>query len=191
MSGVRTVLIDNLDPFAGSLVRLLAAAGADVVVKRGDAVTLPELARLQPRLVVISSGPGTPATATVSVGAVRQFAGVVQVLGLGLGMLCIAEALGGRTAALKVPLWGKARQVSHDGTGLLRGLPSPLAVGCYHAIGVRELPGALLANASSADGEIMALRHPAWPLAGVQFHPGSFLTEHGDEVLRHAVDGRF
>jgi anthranilate synthase/aminodeoxychorismate synthase-like glutamine amidotransferase len=189
VSGVRTVLIDNLDSFTGNVHHHLVEAGASVIVRRADQTTLAELAALKPKLVVISPGPGHPAAATLSVGAVRQFAGVVPVFGICLGMQCIALALGGRVGAAPQPVHGKTSAVTHDGAGVLRGLPSPLQVARYHSLCITELPRSLVAHAWTDDGVLMALRHPAWPLAGVQFHPDSFLTTQGLEVLRNAVAG--
>lgn len=191
MTGVRTVLIDNLDSFTGNVLHHLVACGAEVIVRRADQTTLPELVALNPKLVVISPGPGHPGQAALSVGAVRQFAGIVPVLGICLGMQCIAVALGGQVAPAPQPVHGKTAEISHDGRGVFTGLPSPLTVARYHSLCVTELPYPLEAHAWTTDKVVMALRHPGWALAGVQFHPDSFMTPLGLEVLRNAVAGRF
>lgn len=185
----RAVLLDNFDSFTWNVAHVLAEAGAEVLVRRADEVDLPGLRALRPDLLVISPGPGHPADATLSLEAVRALAGVVPLFGVCLGMQVMALAFGGAVGPAGEPVHGKVSTLVHDGRGLFRGLPSPLSVGRYHSLCVQRVPGDLEVQACTPEGTVMALRHPRFPLAGVQFHPDSFLTVHGREMMAHALRG--
>jgi anthranilate synthase component 2 len=186
------LLIDNYDSFTHNLARYMRELGRDVAVLRNDAVTLGEIEALAPSHIVISPGPCTPERAGISLEVVRRFAGWRPMLGVCLGHQCIGQAFGGRVQRAARVMHGKTSAVSHGGTGLFAGLPSPFRVTRYHSLLVdREtLPGTLEVTALSDDGVIMGLAHRSLPVAGVQFHPEAVLTEHGHRLLANFLDGR-
>jgi anthranilate synthase component 2 len=188
---VRLLLVDNYDSFTWNLAQLFAGLGAEVVVRRNDEVSLREIEAMVPRWICVSPGPRDPAHAGVSRAVVARFGRRgVPLLGVCLGMEAINEVFGGRTVRAPVPVHGKRAAVRHDGEGLFAGVPSPFPAARYHSLCVRLRPGPLEPCAWSEDGVVMALRHPALPLAGVQFHPESFLTEHGLRLLKNFLDGK-
>lgn len=190
MHSPRILLIDNFDSFTWNVLHGLVEAGGDVTVRRADALDLGAVASFQPDLIAISPGPGRPEDATLSLAVVRQFGARTPILGICLGMQALAVAFGGRVGRAPEPVHGKVSNVLHAGTGLFEGLPSPLPVGRYHSLCVTEVPPMLDVTARTEEGLVMGLRHRELPLAGVQFHPDSFLTPQGRELLAHAVHGR-
>ncbi|MEO7379001.1 MAG: aminodeoxychorismate/anthranilate synthase component II [Sphingomicrobium sp.] len=185
-AGPRLLMIDNVDSFTFMLVDYLRGAGALVDVVRNDQVSVAEALAVDG--VVISPGPGRPeeAGATLAVVAACIAAGT-PLLGVCLGHQAIALACGASIERV-APVHGKAAPVRHDGTGLFAGIPSPFAATRYHSLAVRDAPPALLANAWSADGTIMGLRHRDAPAHGVQFHPESIASERGADILRAFVE---
>ncbi len=176
--GIRTALVDNMDSFTQNVRHLFQVAGAEVTVFRSDQATLRDIEAHKPRLVLISPGPGSPQDADLSRRIIRRFAGVVPIFGICLGMQCLALEYGAGIVKA-VPCHGKTDRVRHDGSGVFRGLDNPLAVGRYHSLRVASCPDGFVVNAETADGIPMAIRHRELPLAGVQFHPESFLTQQG------------
>jgi anthranilate synthase component 2 len=179
------VLIDNYDSFTWNLAHLLETAGARVEVVRNDEVTAAEVIAAAPAGVVISPGPCAPAEAGISIATVSACAAAgVPLLGICLGHQAIGAAFGASIIAAPRPVHGQAFPVEHDGTGVLRGLPSPFQATRYHSLIVDEatLPASLLVTART-DGLPMALRHRALPVEGVQFHPESILTTHGAQIM--------
>jgi len=187
---LRVLLLDNYDSFTWNLVQPLAAAGAECLVYRSDRVTCREVAQLKPDRIVISPGPFGPDRTGVCADVVREFGPHVPVLGVCLGMQVIAAVAGAEIRESGEPVHGKSRQVRHDGAGVLRGLPDPLTVGLYHSLIVvpDKLPGAVQVTARAEDGTIMACRLAEQPTEGVLFHPESFLTQHGDRLLRNFIE---
>jgi anthranilate synthase/aminodeoxychorismate synthase-like glutamine amidotransferase len=181
--------VDNYDSFTYNLVSMMGALEPDLRVVRNDQLTVPEAVALNPSGVVISPGPGRPSDAGISVGLVRALAPEVPMLGVCLGHQAIAEAFGGRVGRARQPVHGKASPVVHDGTGVLTGLPSPFLAGRYHSLEAHAegLPECLLVQGTTAEGEVMALRHRDYPCHGVQFHPESILTPEGSLLLRNFV----
>jgi len=189
--GMRVLLLDNLDSFTHNVRHGLVEAGGDVIVRRKDQVSLSEIEREAPDLLVISPGPGRPEDAKLSLEAIRAFVGRIPILGVCLGHQCLAVAFGGAVGRAPEPVHGKVSRIHHSGRGLFDGLPDPLEVGRYHSLAVTRLPECLEGTAWAEDGTLMALRHRSLPIAGVQFHPDSFLTPQGTQIFRHALAGRF
>jgi len=187
------LLIDNYDSFTYNLYQYLCELGADVLVRRNDEVTIEEIERLQPERIVISPGPGDPDDAGVSVDVIRRFGPSLPLLGVCLGHQCIGAAFGGRVVHADTLMHGKSSLVYHDGRGVLAGLPSPFEAIRYHSLVVDRpsLPGCLDVTAQTATGTIMGLKHRAYPIHGVQFHPESIMTVVGKDLLRNFLsDGR-
>ena len=187
----RVFLLDNFDSFTYNIAHGLAAAGATVEVRRADAVDLEALDAQPPDLLVLSPGPGAPQDAHVALAAIRRFAGRVPIFGVCLGMQCLAVAYGGRVAPGDEPVHGRTSRILHDGRGLFQGLPSPIRAARYHSLCVQDTPDCLEITARTEDGIPMALRHRGLRLAGVQFHPDSFLTDDGPAILEHVLSGDF
>jgi anthranilate synthase component II len=186
------LLIDNYDSFTYNLYQYLAELGAQVVVRRNDELTPDEAEALAPDRLVISPGPCTPREAGVSSALIERLGPRVPTLGVCLGHQCIGEAFGGRVVRAPVPVHGKPALIHHHGAGVLAGLPSPFAATRYHSLIVERatLPDALEITAESEDGLIMALRHRAFPIEGVQFHPESVLTHDGKALLQTFLAGQ-
>jgi anthranilate synthase component 2 len=180
------LLLDNYDSFTFNLYQELSQLGADVEVRRNDAIGVDEIARMLPGLegIVISPGPCTPAEAGISVPLVRHLAGTVPILGVCLGHQAVGAAFGATIVRAPRLMHGKTSQIMHNGDGLFAGLPNPFRATRYHSLVVerRSLPPELEITAE-ADGLIMGLRHRRLPVAGVQFHPESILTPAGNDLL--------
>jgi anthranilate synthase/aminodeoxychorismate synthase-like glutamine amidotransferase len=172
------LLVDNYDSFTYNLAHLFGELGEDVVVRRNDA---PDLERLRPSALVLSPGPGRPPPRVVALVRGTQ----VPTLGVCLGHQAIVEAFGGEIGAARQLVHGKACTLRHDGRGLFAGLPDELEVGRYHSLAAATVPDVLEVSATSADGEVMAVRHRELPIDGVQFHPESVLTPLGRELARN------
>lgn len=179
------LLIDNYDSFVHNLARYFARLGAETRVVRNDGLSVEEIRRLNPRAIVISPGPCTPAEAGCSVAVVRELHRDVPILGVCLGHQALAAALGGAVVRAAEPRHGRTSPIDHDGSGLFAGLPSPLTVCRYHSLIIDEatLPPTLRVTARTPDGVIMAVQHATAPLFGLQFHPEATLTEHGYAML--------
>lgn len=179
------LLIDNYDSFTFNLYQYLCELGAEVLVRRNDALSVAAALELRPEALVVSPGPCTPREAGISVELIRAFAGVAPVLGVCLGHQAIGEAFGGLVVPAPVVMHGKTSQVSHDGRGIFAELPNPFVATRYHSLIVDEatLPGELEVTARSEDGVIMGLRHRLYDVEGVQFHPESILTTSGKQLL--------
>jgi anthranilate synthase component 2 len=183
------LVIDNYDSFTYNLVQYLGELGAEVVVRRNDAITVEEVGRLAPDAIVLSPGPCAPAQAGVTVDVIRAWGERIPMLGVCLGHQAIGEAYGGRVVRAARAVHGKTSRIAHDGTGLFEGVPSPMEVGRYHSLIVERetLPASLEVVATATDDprEIHALRHVTYPVWGVQFHPESVLTPDGKLLLRN------
>ena len=181
----RLLMIDNYDSFTYNLVQYLAELGADVEVRRNDAVGLDEVQALAPDGIVISPGPCTPREAGVSVPLIQRFAGQIPILGVCLGHQAIGAAFGGDVVRAPRIMHGKTSPIRHDGTGVFAGLPDPFDATRYHSLVIDPgtLPPALLRNAWTEEGEIMGVRHRSLLVEGVQFHPESILTLEGKRLL--------
>jgi anthranilate synthase/aminodeoxychorismate synthase-like glutamine amidotransferase len=181
------LLIDNYDSFTYNLVQLCGELGVESVVYRNDALTVDQVAALDPSAIIISPGPCTPTEAGISVPLIRALGDRVPILGVCLGHQSIGEAYGGRVVRAARVMHGKTSRITHNGRGLFEGLQSPLEVMRYHSLIVERasFPPELeiLATATDAPDEIHALRHRVHPVWGVQFHPESILTTGGRQIL--------
>jgi anthranilate synthase component 2 len=185
------LLIDNYDSFVYNLARYVRELGQDPVVRRHDAVTVDEIAAMRPSHIIISPGPCSPKEAGISSEVVRGLGARIPILGVCLGHQCIGEAYGGEIVRARRPMHGKISRVTHTGSGLFAGLPNPFAATRYHSLVIApgSVPPALRVTATSEDGEIMAVEHVTHPVAGVQFHPESVLSEHGYRILDRFIRG--
>jgi anthranilate synthase component II len=177
-------VIDNYDSFTYNLVQLFGELGAEVSVFRNDAVSVEELEELAPTHIVISPGPGDPSEAGISNEVIRRMGTRQPLLGVCLGHQCIGKVFGGNVVSAQNLVHGKTTPIYHYGDGLFCGLPAPFDATRYHSLIVTEpLPPELIVTAFTKDGEVMGLRHRAYPIYGVQFHPESILTVQGKQIL--------
>jgi anthranilate synthase component 2 len=180
------VLIDNYDSFTYNLWHYLGELGAEVAVKRNDAISVAEVLALAPEGIILSPGPSVPEKAGICVDLVRE-AGRIPVLGVCLGHQAIGVAFGGRVIRAPEPMHGKTSRIFHERGGVFAGLPSPFTATRYHSLIVEResLPPSLHVTATSDDGLIMGLAHRERPVHGVQFHPESIASQHGHDLLRN------
>ena len=181
------VVVDNYDSFTYNLVQYLQALGARCDVRLNDRVSAREVAQLAPHGVLLSPGPGTPDDAGVTMDVIRELGGTVPILGVCLGHQSIGQVYGARIVRAARLMHGKTSLVHHTGTPLFRGVPSPFEATRYHSllIDAGSLPPCLEGTARTDDGEIMGIRHRELDILGVQFHPESFLTEHGMTLVEN------
>ena len=180
------LVVDNYDSFTFNLVQLLEQLGAAVVVRRNDEVDVAAVVALAPEGVLISPGPGDPDGAGVTLPLIRALAGRLPIFGVCLGHQAIGRAFGGSVVRACAPMHGRTSRIHHADRGVFAGLPSPFSAMRYHSLVVARdgLPSELEVTAWTEEGEIMGLRHRTLPVEGVQFHPESFLSEHGAALLR-------
>ncbi len=181
------LVIDNYDSFTYNLVQYLGELGADVVVKRNDAITVDEVRDLAPDGVLISPGPGRPEEAGVSLEVIASLGAQIPIFGVCLGHQSIAQHFGASVVRADRLMHGRTSEILHDGAGVFANLPSPLTATRYHSLIVDRatIPAELEISAWTDQDEVMGLRHRELPIEGVQFHPESFLTEHGHALLRN------
>ena len=180
---VRLVMIDNYDSFTYNLVQLFYEFDLEVLVFRHDAVTLREIKSLKPRWLCISPGPKTPAQAGISKKVIAHFQKDIPILGVCLGHQALNEIWGGVTVRAALPMHGKCSEVHHQARGLFAGLPSPFRGARYHSLIAVPTSPKLEVTAWTQDGVVMGLSHRRYPLHGVQFHPESFLTDYGYDLV--------
>jgi len=183
------LVIDNYDSFTYNLVQYLGEMGQEVRVVRNDELPAAEIAALAPSHIVISPGPCTPNEAGISLEVIKMYAGKIPILGVCLGHQSIGQAFGGKVVRAARVMHGKTSQISHDGKGLFTGLPNPFEATRYHSLLIERssVPDVLEVTAETAEKEIMAVRHKTLPVEGVQFHPESFLTTSGKDLLRNFI----
>lgn len=185
------LIIDNYDSFTYNLYQYFCELGADVQVKRNDAVSLSDIEQLSPSHLVISPGPCMPSEAGISLDAVSHFAGEIPILGVCLGHQAIGQAFGAQVVKARKVMHGKTTAIHHNQQGVFKGLNRPLTVTRYHSLVIapETLPASFEVTAWSLhDGnvdEIMGIRHKTLPIEGVQFHPESILSEQGHELLNN------
>jgi para-aminobenzoate synthetase component II len=183
------LVIDNYDSFTYNLVQYLSEIGPEVRVVRNDEIPASDIGALAPSHLVISPGPCTPNEAGISLDVIRTYAGQIPILGVCLGHQSIGQAFGGKVVRAPRVMHGKTSQIFHDGKGVFTGLPNPFEATRYHSLVIEKtsVPPDLEVTARTADEEIMAVRHRTLPVEGVQFHPESFLTTAGKDLLRNFV----
>jgi anthranilate synthase/aminodeoxychorismate synthase-like glutamine amidotransferase len=181
----KILLIDNYDSFTYNLVQAFLVLGAEVEVRRNDAITVDEALSQSPTHLVISPGPGTPQDAGVSMSMIRAFVGRVPIFGVCLGHQSLVEVFGGKVVRAKRLMHGKVSPVLHDGKGVFSGLSQGFEAGRYHSLiaAPDSIPAVLEVTARTAEGEIMGVRHRSLPIEGVQFHPESVLTPDGPTLM--------
>ena len=183
----KILMIDNFDSFTYNLVQGFRAQGAEVIVFRNNAITTEQAQALRPTHLVISPGPGRPTDAGVSMPLIQKFALRIPILGVCLGHQCIVEAFGGKIVYAQQLMHGKASVIEHDQTTIFTNLDNPMIAGRYHSLAadITSLPKNLDISATTEDNEIMAVRHKAYPIEGVQFHPESILTPLGEKLMQN------
>lgn len=185
------LLIDNYDSFSYNLYQLAGTVEPDIRVLRNDACTLEEIEAMKPEALLLSPGPGKPSDAGICVPAVRRFAGKIPILGVCLGHQAVCEAFGGTVSYAKELMHGKQRLIYPEGEScLFRDIPSPFPAARYHSLAAisETLPDTLRVTARSEDGEVMAVEHRTYPVFGVQFHPESIMTPHGEKIMKNFME---
>ncbi len=184
------LIIDNYDSFTYNLLHFLGELGAEVEVRRNDALTAAQALAMAPQGIVLSPGPCDPDRAGICMEVVEKAAGRVPVLGVCLGHQSIGQAFGGRIVRAPRPMHGKVSAIDHKGGVLFSGIPSPFSATRYHSLTVEResFPDCLEITAESGDGVIQGLAHRQFPLYGVQFHPESIASEHGHQILRNFIN---
>lgn len=186
----RVLLVDNHDSFTWNLAQALGVLGAEVLVRRNDALTPDDAERIEATHLVVSPGPGRPERSGATPAIMARLLPRLPVLGVCLGHQALAALLGGRVVRALRPVHGKASPIYHDGRTLYESLPNPFPAGRYHSLAVAAdlLPSELVVSAYTSEGEVMGLRHRSLPAEGVQFHPESVLTPQGERLLRNFLD---
>ena len=181
------LLIDSYDSFTFNLYQLTGAFCRDIEVIRNDRLTLAGIEQMQPEAILLSPGPGRPENAGIIVEAIRHFHRHIPILGICLGHQAISVAFGGEVVSAKTIMHGKTSAIIHSGEGLFTGIPQDAEVMRYHSLAVKKetLPACLDITAIAGDGEIMALQHKEFPVAGIQFHPESIGTPTGEQLIRN------
>ena len=182
-------MIDNYDSFTYNLVHYIAELGQDVEVYRNDKITVEDVGRMNPEIIVVSPGPCTPKEAGISVEVIKEFAGRIPVLGVCLGHQSMAYAYGADIVRADRLLHGKTSLIHHDGNTIYKGIPDPFEATRYHSLLVdkKTLPDEFEVTAWTDKGEIMGIRHKELMLEGVQFHPESILTKYGKDILNNFI----
>jgi anthranilate synthase component 2 len=191
-------IIDNYDSFTYNLVQRLGEIDPrlELSVYRNDQISLEQLAELNPSHMIISPGPCTPKEAGISVACIKRFHGELPILGVCLGHQSIGQATGGEIVRAERLMHGKTDQIEHAGTTIFAGLPSPMTATRYHSLVIKPntLSAEFRVNAWTFDSVgakvIMGIEHHKFPTFGVQFHPESFLTEKGTELLKNFLNSR-
>jgi len=185
------LLIDNYDSFTYNLFQYMSELGETVEVVRNDKTTIPEIEQMKPEKIVISPGPSTPLNAGISNDVIKHFGPIMPLLGVCLGHQCIGHSYGGEFGQAGAIMHGKSSAIHHNGKGVFAGMPNPFLAIRYHSLIVKReaLPEDLEITAWTEDGSIMGLKHRKHPVEGVQFHPESFMTQNGKEILRNFLGG--
>ncbi len=184
------LMIDNYDSFTYNLVHYLSELGEEVTVARNDKISLEDVGKMSPEIIVVSPGPCTPKEAGVSVDVIKEFAGRTPILGVCLGHQSMAYAYGAEIVRAGRLLHGKTSPIRHDEKGIYKDIPNPFEATRYHSLLIEKgtLPDEFEVSAWTDEGEIMGIRHKEHLMEGVQYHPESILTKHGKDILRNFID---
>jgi anthranilate synthase component 2 len=184
------LLLDNYDSFTYNLRHYLGELGAEVEVHRNDALTVDDVLSLGAEGIVISPGPCDPNRAGICLEVIEKAKYQLPILGVCLGHQCIGQAFGGKIVLAPKPMHGKVSDITHQGEGLLGGIPSPFKATRYHSLTIEpeSLPDSLNVVATSEDGVIQGISHKELPIYGVQFHPESIASEHGHQLIKNFLD---
>jgi len=185
------LMIDNYDSFTYNLYQYVGEIYKDIKVVRNDKVTIQDIKNMDLEGIIISPGPGTPDDAGISVEVIRSFAGIVPVLGICLGHQSIAKAFGGEVVGADKIMHGKTSMIKHNGEELFEGMKNPLKVMRYHSLiaDKEKLPECLKVTAETEDGVIMGIKHIKYKVYGLQFHPESYFTECGRDIIKNFLGG--
>lgn len=181
------LMIDNYDSFTFNLVQYLNSLNEEVLVHRNDSLTIEDIRTMNPSMIVISPGPGTPDDAGISIDIVNTFKGEIPILGICLGFQTIGQVFGGKIVKGQRPIHGKVSPVNHNNKGVFKDLNNPLNVTRYHSLVIEKhsIPECLEITAETQDGVVMGLKHKDFLIEGVQFHPEAILSEQGMELLEN------
>ena len=184
------LMIDNYDSFTFNLVQYLGILGESIRVRRNDKITLEEIKRMSPSKIVISPGPGRPEDAGISKDIIKHFYKEIPILGVCLGHQCIGEVFGADVINSGVVIHGKTSKIYHDGKSIFTGVKSPFEAARYHSLILKKdtIPSSLEVTAYTEDDIVMGVRHKNYRLEGIQFHPESFLTPVGLQILKNFVN---
>ena len=185
------LLIDNYDSFTYNLFQYLSELGEKVVVVRNNKITIGEIEEMKPQRIVISPGPSTPLRAGISNDVIHHFGSGLPILGVCLGHQCVGYSYGASFGQAKAIMHGKSSLIYHSNQGVLAGISNPFPAIRYHSLVVNRdgLPGCLEITAWTDDDTIMGPRHRQYPVEGIQFHPESFMTQAGKDILRNFLMG--
>ncbi|KAB8131756.1 aminodeoxychorismate/anthranilate synthase component II [Gracilibacillus oryzae] len=183
------LIIDNYDSFTYNLVQYYRELSKEVVVYRNDQISIAQIKSLDPELIVLSPGPGTPKDSGICLPILKNLYTDTPIFGVCLGMQIIVEFFGGSIVSSGQPMHGINSSISHNQTGVFQNLPSPLSVTRYHSLAADKcsFPDDLLITAETNDQLIMAVKHTNLAIEGVQFHPEAILTEHGFEIVQNSL----
>ncbi len=186
----RVLVVDNYDSFTWNLVHLIAPLVGDIDVVRNDETSALSVLAARPEAIILSPGPCTPTEAGISLEVVEKCGTEIPIFGVCLGLQTIGQALGGSVVRAPVPMHGKLSTIRHSGEAVFRGINAPFEATRYHSLVIerRTCPSDLLVTAETEDGLIMAASHRSLPVHGVQFHPESIRSEHGETIIRNFLD---
>jgi anthranilate synthase component II len=189
-SKISLVLIDNYDSFTFNLVHYFEELDAKISVYQNDKINIDQIQALKPDAIIISPGPGSPKDSGISLEAIKNFAGIIPILGVCLGHQSIAEVFGGEIIRAPYPMHGKIDNINHNNSSVFKDLPQSFKITRYHSLMIDplSLPDDIEITATTNDNIIMAIRHKKYNIHGVQFHPESITTEHGHKMLQNFMD---
>lgn len=181
------LMIDNFDSFTYNLVQYFKILGREIVVKKNNEVSIADIEKMNPDIIVISPGPKNPKEAGITLDVIKKYKGKKPILGICLGHQAIAESFGGEVVRALTPMHGRVSKISHNGKGVFKGLKDEIMVTRYHSLVAKResLPKELEITAWTSEGEIMGIRHREHLIEGVQFHPEAILTEFGLKMLEN------